>query len=182
MSQAASASTCSWLGCTGWVTDSRLCPSPFYSLLSIPQLTTTINNCLCARFVKTFPVFGKESRNESLLLPSPCKRGEGCGVRPGSLLFATHSPSEQRVVFQGSHAALHTPPQCSWTAKKYLICHTGSLAQATLARSSILLFLTRQPMPLQLGKRHHYNRSQAQTSVPARSQQMHVSHFGCCVL
>lgn len=121
-----------------------------------------------------------ESRNKSLLLPSPCKRGKGCGVRPGSLLFATHSPREQKVVFQGSHIALHTPPQCSRATKKYLICRADSLARATSARSSILLFLTRQPMPLQLGKRHHYNRSQA--SVPARSQQMHISDFGCCVL
>lgn len=149
MSQAASASTCSWLGCTGWVTDSRLCPSPFYSLLSIPQLTTTINNCLCARFVKPFPVFGKESRNESLLFPSPCKRGEGCGVRPGSLLFVTHSPSEQRVVFQGSHAALHTPPQCSWTAKKYLICHTGQKQHPAFSDKTAYASPTRKEAPLQ---------------------------------
>lgn len=81
------------------------------------------------------------------------------------------------MVFQGSHLALHTPPQCSWAAKKYLICHAGFLALATLARSSILLFLTRQAMPLQLGKRHHYNRSNTQTSVPDRSQELCTSQI-----
>lgn len=138
-------------------------------------------------FIKPSPSFWEgeqqgqfESRNKSLLLPSACRRGEeGCDVRPGSasLLFATHSAREQRVAFQGPHITLHIPLQCSWAAKKYLICHASFLALVTLARSSILLFLTRQAVPLQLGKRYYYNRSKIQTYVPARSQELCTSQI-----
>lgn len=121
-----------------------------------------------------------ESWHKSLVPLGACRRGEeGCGVRPASagLLFATHTPREQRGFSKARtwlcdcYTPLHNAPglpKTTWSAMAW----SGSLALATLARSSILLFLTRQAMPLQLQKRHHYNRSKTETSVPARRQEL----------
>lgn len=115
------------LGCARRTTGSRLCPSPspLFQIFHDPPQHSVIAYATAVHMPS--PVSRKESsrgslRAGTLLSSSACRRGGGCGVSPGSasLLFATHSPRERRVVFQGPHIALHTPPRCCWAAKMYL--------------------------------------------------------------